>query len=179
MYARRHVVDHPDHRVHGIVFQRLHHCRVNRQEARRIDGGVANRTVAGLTGPVMSYHAVMPDLRAAHGYAQATWPGEPVLLWGSSYAADLVIALGTEGPDGLAGRLAFSPVGVLRDADLVEAASRLAVPLFLTHATADGERAVAQAIAAAVPEGLATLDDPEAGAHGSVTLLATYNPGGH
>lgn len=140
--------------------------------------GTPNRTMAGLTGPVLSFDAVLPDLQAALDYARDSWPGEPVLLWGSSYSADLVIALAVEDPEGVAGVLAFSPVDQMQEHDLLDLAGRLTVPLFITYATADDERTFASALAQRVPDGLATLDEPRAGRHGSVTLLGTFNPDG-
>ena len=82
--------------------------------------GQANRTMAGLTGPVMSFDAGAPDLAGALAYAQAIWPSEPILVWGSCYAADLVVALAADEPEAVAGVLAFSPVGLLRERPLLD-----------------------------------------------------------
>jgi dienelactone hydrolase len=156
--------------------------------------GHPNRTMAGLTGPVMSFDAVLPDLAAALAYARETWPDSPLLLWGSSYSADLVVALaamqGTTEPNqvaeeeagdptgDLAGVLAFSPPGLLRETDPLDLAAQVRVPVFITYASADGERAVAAELAEALPSGLATLDEPEIATHGSMMLLDTVNPAG-
>lgn len=138
--------------------------------------GQANRTMAGLTGPVMSFDAVLPDLAAALAFANATWPGEPVLLWGSSYSADLVVALAADEPAAVDSVLAFSPVGLLKDRDLLDLATQVRAPVFITYASADGERALAEALAHALPEGSATLDAPATGTHGSGTLSPDLNP---
>ena len=140
--------------------------------------GIANRTMAGMTRPTMTFDAVLPDLAAALAYARDAWPGEPLLLWGSSYSADLVVAQAADDSEGVAGVLAFSPVNMLQERDLLNLAAAVTVPVFLTYATADGERALAAAVAAAVPTSLATLDEPTVGVHGSLTLLEHYNPSG-
>ena len=140
--------------------------------------GQPNRTMAGLTGPVMSFDAVLPDLAAALAFAQVTWPGEPVLLWGSSYSADLVVALAADQPEGVEAVLAFSPVGLLRDRDLLDLATQVRAPVFITYASADNERDLAEALTHALPQGLATLDAPAPGTHGSGTLSPDLNSAG-
>lgn len=140
--------------------------------------GLPNRTVAGLTGPVMSTDAVLPDLRAAVDHAREAWPGAPILLWGSSYSADLVVALAADAPEGVAGVLAFSPVGLMRERDLLDVARDVAVPVFITYASGDGERVLAADLADALPDGLAVLHAPTTGMHGSTTLMETINPAG-
>jgi dienelactone hydrolase len=140
--------------------------------------GTTNRTMAGLTGPVMSFDAVLPDLAAALAYARVAWPDAPLLLWGSSYSADLVVALAADEPEAVAGVLAFSPVGLLRERDLLDSAAQVRAPVFITFASADDERSLAAALAAALPDGLATLDAPAPGTHGSMTLLPATNPAG-
>ncbi len=137
-----------------------------------------NRTMAGLTGPVMSFDAVLPDLAAALAFAEARWPGQPILAWGSSYSADLLVALAADEPEAVAAVLAFSPAGLLRERDLFDLAAGVRAPVFVTYATADGEHAVAATLAAALPTGLATLDLPRASTHGSRMLLEGTNPAG-
>jgi alpha-beta hydrolase superfamily lysophospholipase len=138
----------------------------------------SNRTVAELRGPVMSFEAVLPDLRAAVALANREWPGEPVILWGSSYSADLVIELAAERRSDIAAVLAFSPVDLIGEGKVVQLAGLLDVPIFVSYATADNEIALAASVAEAVPRDLAVLDTPEVGIHGSMTLMEEYNPKG-
>jgi pimeloyl-ACP methyl ester carboxylesterase len=71
--------------------------------------GEENRTVEGESGKEYSYCEAYPDLEASlefvidEGYSGSRY------AWGSSYSAALVLRLGMEHPDELAGVLSFSP----------------------------------------------------------------------
>ena len=78
--------------------------------------GSENRTVEGESGKAYSYCEAYPDLEASlefvidEGYSGSRY------AWGSSYSAALVLRLGMEHPDELAGVLSFSPaVGTAMD----------------------------------------------------------------
>jgi pimeloyl-ACP methyl ester carboxylesterase len=71
-------------------------------------GGV-NRTLAGLDGDEPGYCAVYPDLVSALDYAEERGFHGPIVAWGSSYSAALVLRLAVEEGDRLAAVLAFSP----------------------------------------------------------------------
>ena len=104
----------------------------------------------------------------------------PVVLWGSSYSAALVFGVANTYPDLVKAVLAFSPGEYLSDPHQVtRAASDMKVPVFITAANAPDEIAKAKAIAAKVPNGLATVFIPDqGGAHGSSTLIAAKDPQG-
>jgi pimeloyl-ACP methyl ester carboxylesterase len=71
-------------------------------------GGV-NRTLAGLEGDEPGYCAAYPDLVAALDFAQARGFHGPIVAWGSSYSAALVLRLAADKGSHLAAVLAFSP----------------------------------------------------------------------
>jgi alpha-beta hydrolase superfamily lysophospholipase len=140
--------------------------------------GETNRTMAGLTGPVMSFAAVLPDMRAAIAYVQRKRPTVPTIVWGSSYSAGLVIALASERLPSVSAVLAFSPVDLLGEGEVIYQATLVNVPAFITYAPADGERNLAKSIADAMAPSLAMLDEPVIGIHGSMTFDPQLNPAG-
>jgi alpha-beta hydrolase superfamily lysophospholipase len=124
-----------------------------------------------------SYLTAKPDLQAALDVASQS--KLPVILWGSSYSSSLAFPLAAENPGKVKAILAFSPGEYFPDKALVKtAAARVAVPVFITSSSDSGEIAEAEAIAAAVPGGLAEQYVPAAGVHGSSTLIAAKDPKG-
>ncbi|MGD8412935.1 MAG: alpha/beta hydrolase [Candidatus Latescibacterota bacterium] len=78
--------------------------------------GGENRTVEGESGKQYSYCEVYPDLEAALEFVEGKGYSGSRFAWGSSYSAALVLRLGMEHPDELAGVLSFSPaVGSVMD----------------------------------------------------------------
>jgi alpha-beta hydrolase superfamily lysophospholipase len=136
-----------------------------------------NRTAAAV-GRGLPYEAALPDMEAALDYATALTPGGPVIAWGSSYSAGLVIVLAAQNPGRLAGVLAFSPGEYFAGLSVAHEAAQLTMPVYLTASGTEREMAEVTAIAAAVPAGLATVVTPIAGRHGSSTLIQSYNQGG-
>ncbi len=138
--------------------------------------GASNQTVVeqGRSAP---FDEARADVEAAIGWAKGQ--KLPVILWGSSYSAALVILAAADHPE-LSGALAFSPGEYLAAKGAVhQAAARLRVPLFVTAAREPAEVQDARTIVAAVPGDAATLYLPTfGGAHGSVALTATANPDG-
>jgi dienelactone hydrolase len=105
--------------------------------------------------------------------------GKPVILWGSSYSASLVIPLANSYPDLVKAVLSFSPGEYFTDAHRIgRAAGSLEVPIFITSAATPEEEAKAKAIADKVPDHRATLYVPAAGVHGSSTLIEAKDPDG-
>ena len=105
--------------------------------------------------------------------------GKPVILWGSSYSASLVIPLANSHPEAVKAVLSFSPGEYFPDKHRVgRAAAQLEVPIFITSAATPDEEAKAKAIADRVPDHLATLYVPKAGVHGSSTLIEAKDPDG-
>jgi pimeloyl-ACP methyl ester carboxylesterase len=75
--------------------------------------GEYNRTVAGRSDYGFTanydYCGAYPDLEAALAYVQESSFTGPVILWGSSFSASLVVQLATNHAKDVAGVLAFSP----------------------------------------------------------------------
>lgn len=71
--------------------------------------GGENRTVEGESGEQYSYCDAYPDLEAALEYVSDEGYNGSRYAWGSSYSAALVLRLGMEHPDELAGVVSFSP----------------------------------------------------------------------
>ncbi|HEU4960323.1 MAG TPA: alpha/beta hydrolase [Sphingomonas sp.] len=117
------------------------------------------------------------DMDGAVRWAQPI--GKPIILWGSSYSASLAIPLANNHPGTVKAVLSFSPGEYFTDAHRIgRAAALLDVPIFITSAATPDEEAKAKAIAARVPDHLATLYVPTAGVHGSSTLIAAKDPQG-
>ena len=105
--------------------------------------------------------------------------GKPIVLWGSSYSASLVIPLANVHRGQVKAVLSFSPGEYFPDKQRIgRAAADLQAPIFITSAADPDEEAKAKAIAARVPDHLATLYVPKAGIHGSSTLIAAKDPDG-
>lgn len=139
--------------------------------------GATNQTAAAL-GRAPGYADAIHDLRAA-----LAWAGEkgmPVILWGSSYSAALVLRLASEQPTRVAGVMAFSPGEYFGDGAPVRRwASEVTAPLFVTSAKDAGEIAAAKALSLASPSAHKRDHVPESGGvHGSSTLIASRNAEG-
>lgn len=104
----------------------------------------------------------------------------PIILWGSSYSASLVIPLANTYPDTVKAVLSFSPGEYFADKNRIErAAGAIQMPIFITSADKPDEEAAAKAIADRVPDHRATLYVPvSGGVHGSSTLIAAKDPNG-
>jgi len=104
----------------------------------------------------------------------------PVVLWGSSYSASLVIPVANSYSDIVKAVIAFSPGEYFTDKRTVgRAASYLEQPIFITAANDPEEIAAAKAIAARVPDDQVTFFTPPEGAiHGSSTLIEAKDPKG-
>jgi pimeloyl-ACP methyl ester carboxylesterase len=147
---------------------------------QRAGGGMygTNETVQQMPkGWANSMEDAAQDMEGALRWAEPL--GKPVILWGSSYSASLVIPLANSYPDKVKAVLSFSPGEYFNDKHRIgRAAAALRVPIFITSAPKPDEEAEAKAIADAVPDHLATLYVPTAGVHGSSTLIAAKDPDG-
>lgn len=92
-------------------------------------GGV-NRTAEAL-GQEVAYCDVMPDLEGALDFVRRQAGETPIVIWGSSYSAALVLRLAASNPAGLAGVLAFSPAsgGPMAACRGEEVSDRIRVPV--------------------------------------------------
>lgn len=138
----------------------------------------ANRTVEQYGSSGENYVAALPDLVAALNWARLQ--GQPVILWGSSYSASLVLKAAAENPTLVAAVLSFSPGEYFEDKNFVrQAAAKVAVPVFVTQASTAEEVAEAKPIFDALPSNDKMFFEPKTqGVHGSSTLRADRNPKG-
>ena len=96
--------------------------------------GRANETVRAL-GRSTGFGDTLPDLEAALAHARKTAPGQPVIVWGSSYSAALVFVLAARHPADVAAVLAFSPGEYLSGVSVGGEAKKVTVPVFVTSAS--------------------------------------------
>jgi alpha-beta hydrolase superfamily lysophospholipase len=93
--------------------------------------GGENRTVERLAKKDLHYCDAYPDLEAALQYVIDRGFTGPRLVWGSSYSAALVIHLGVDHKDDIAGVLAFSPAAgaPMGSCDPTDAIQKIEVPV--------------------------------------------------
>ncbi|HVJ51786.1 MAG TPA: alpha/beta fold hydrolase [Aliidongia sp.] len=139
--------------------------------------GLGNDTVKARGGAAVNYLDALPDLEGSLAYARQTWPGTPVIVWGSSYSASLVFFLAARHPDEIAGLLSFSPGEYFAGGAVREQAAKVKCPVFVTSASNAEEIAAAKALVEAVPGARKTQFVPQLGVHGSATLRPDSNPG--
>lgn len=131
--------------------------------------------------PDTAYEQAWPDLEGALRWARRMGRGGPVILWGSSYSASLVLLLAARHPREISAVVAFSPGEYFpQDRTLTaRAAARVQVPLFIA-AMRGHEEAQARTLLAASPSSHPVLyvsDTPLV--HGTLMLLPDANtPGG-
>ena len=137
-----------------------------------------NETVTHLPkGWAAGMEDAQKDMEGAVQWAQPL--GKPIILWGSSYSASLVIPLANAYPKTVKAALAFSPGEYFTDKHMIgRAAGWSEVPVYITDSGAPDEVAKAKAIAAKIPGGRATIYTPQHGVHGSSTLIAAKDPDG-
>lgn len=129
-----------------------------------------NRTVAML-GQSQSYLAAQRDLDAAITWAEKTFPGLPVIAWGSSYSASLVFLAAANHPGEIAKLLAFSPGEYFSEEyfegepAVARAAQRITIPVFVDSAADKDEIEAAKTILAASPSKLKVQYVPSHGIH--------------
>jgi dienelactone hydrolase len=135
-----------------------------------------NLTADGL-GKSTGYLEAMPDLQAALDWAEQR--KLPVVLWGSSYSSSLIFGLAAANPGEVKALLAFSPGEYFDDKMWVRrAAAKVTVPVFVTQASDTKEIAEAKAVLEAVASTDKRQFEPQAGVHGSSTLIPARNPQG-
>jgi len=128
-------------------------------------------------GKEAGYEQAKPDLEAALDWA--TTQHLPVVLWGSSYSASLVFEVAAEHPQEVSAVMAFSPGEYFNDTKAVaRAAAKVSVPIYVTSAPDAGEVSEAKAILAASLARSKTQYVPQAGVHGSSTLIESQDPKG-
>lgn len=116
-------------------------------DARSGEGvlGVPNETArrAKQRSKRQRYWDAVPDLRAALKLARRDYAAGPVVGWGSSYSASLVLWLAADTPGLMDGVVAFSPGAYFRRRDpklLHKAMRKIRVPVWLTSARKEVRR---------------------------------------
>jgi alpha-beta hydrolase superfamily lysophospholipase len=134
--------------------------------------GGRNRTVEARGGEA-GYCDAAPDVEAAFRHAVQDRRGLPVVLWGSSFSAALVLRLSAEVPAGLAAVLAFSPAsgGPMEGCRGEDVSERIQAPVLVLRPRSEMEiPSVAAQAERFRAQGHRTFTaDP--GAHGSSTLV--------
>lgn len=134
--------------------------------------GGTNRTVQARGGET-GYCEAAPDLEGTLAYAREHAGGNPIILWGSSYSAALVLRLAATNPEGVIAVLAFSPasgdpmVGCTGE----EVSDRIGIPVLALRPRSEMEReSVAEQAELLRGQGHQTFTaDP--GEHGSSMLV--------
>ncbi|GGA39113.1 alpha/beta hydrolase [Dyella nitratireducens] len=137
-----------------------------------------NQTVQAL-GHSARYLDAKPDLEAALSFAEKQ--KLPIILWGSSYSASLVVVVASEHINDIRAMAVFSPGEYFDQSPSMirSAAAKVTVPFFVTSAKDAKEIDAAKAILAASPSKLKVQYVPTTGGvHGSSTLIASRNPQG-
>lgn len=134
-------------------------------------GGV-NRTVQARGGET-GYCDAAPDLEGALTYARYHVRDQPIILWGSSYSAALVLRLAATNPEGVIGVLAFSPASgdPMERCKGEEVSDRIRIPVLALRPRGEVEReTVALQAELFRSQGHQTFV-AEPGAHGSSMLV--------
>ena len=142
--------------------------------------GGSNRTVAGLDHEADGYCAAYPDLEAALKLARQQGFTGPMVAWGSSYSAALVLRLGAEHGDELRAVLSFSPASgpPLADCHPDDFAPQVKIPALLLRPAAEvSARAPRQQFESFREMGLKT-HVAQPGTHGSSMLVPGRVDGG-
>jgi len=139
--------------------------------------GHTNQTAAA-RGSAAGYLDALPDLEGTLTYATRTWPGAPVILWGSSYSASLVFLLAARHPDVVTAVLSFSPGEYLPGVSVRDQAAKLRCPVFVTSASSADEVAAAQRLVDAVPGTGNVHFIARHATHGASALRTDANPAG-
>jgi len=150
-------------------------CMAVDQRAGDASNGVTNETAhrAQAEGRPASMLAARQDLEAALRYAREHYAKGPLLAWGSSYSASLVLVVAGETKGLVDGVLAFSPGEYFPVSPggphlVANAARAVTVPVFITAARSEDDW---RPIYAAIAPALRRSYVPEAeGRHGSSAL---------
>ncbi len=141
--------------------------------------GSWNRTVAEYT-PTDSYCSAALDVDAVLGHVAAQDVPSPVILWGSSYSAALVVGAAARHPDLAMGVLAFSPASgdPMEGCQAADAFDQITVPLIVFRPEREaGIESVQAQMEAATSAGHAVFV-ARPGTHGSSMLVPERVEGG-
>lgn len=150
-------------------------CMAVDQRAGDESNGVVNETAkrAQAEDRAVSMLAARQDIEASLRYAREHYAKGPLIAWGSSYSASLVLVVAGQRPGLVDGVVAFSPgeyfpVSPGGPTLVTEAARAITVPVFITAARSESDW---RPIFAALAPSLRRSYVPEAeGRHGSSAL---------
>lgn len=143
--------------------------------------GVPNQTVLRWRGPEPSYCDAYQDLESTMQFAREIGLRGPLVAWGSSYSAALVVRLGAEYPKQIAAVLAFSPASgePMAGCEPEPWAAHLEAPLLVLRPEREVENTeypwIAEQLETFRSAGAETYVAPEA-RHGSSMLDPERNP---
>lgn len=134
--------------------------------------GAPNKTASRLGETDIGYCEAYPDMVAALGWAKANAGGGPIVVLGSSFSAGLVIKLGAQHQQDIAGVLAFSPASGTPMADCRPEPFLAEMTIPLIAFRPDREMAIESVIAQAAAFRAAGVPYVEIadGRHGSLML---------
>ncbi|MCP5020162.1 MAG: alpha/beta hydrolase [bacterium] len=128
-------------------------CMAVDQRSGGTINGVINETAKRAKGSKLptEFVAAKPDIEAALLYARKQLAKGPLLAWGSSYSAALVLQVTGEHPNIADGVLAFAPGEYIRTRGkdwIAKSAANITVPVFVTSAKdeADNWKGIFEAI---------------------------------
>jgi len=149
-------------------------CLAVDQRSGKSKNGVKNETATQISGSTPGYIDAIPDIEAAIAKVRSDYTNGPVIIWGSSYSASLVLKLVAEQPKLASGVLSFSPGEYYKSiaSNHIEASvAKLQGPVFIT--SAKSEHSSWSKIFKAIPSDKKTSFLPNSGGvHGSSTLYA-------
>ncbi|MEM7245281.1 MAG: alpha/beta hydrolase [Acidobacteriota bacterium] len=147
---------------------------------------IANETAARAEADRLgtSFLDARQDLVATLSHVRENWATGPVIAWGSSYSAALLLRLAGMRPDLLDGVLAFAPGEYFirlgkHDTWVRDGAARIRCPTFVTSARNEHERwrEIFHAIPLGAGEKTAFIPESD-GQHGSRALWQTFRDSG-
>ncbi|NRB76086.1 MAG: alpha/beta hydrolase [Verrucomicrobiales bacterium] len=156
-------------------------CLAIDQRSGGTNQGIDNATLksAEAAGVRTGFPDALPDLLAAAKYARNNHAEGPIIAWGSSYSAALVLKLAGDYPSGFAGVLAFSPGEYFGSFGMSErwiqtSAKNITAPAFVT--SAKNEEPQWRPIFDAIPATTVKTSylPPTKGQHGSKALWAEF-----
>lgn len=115
---------------------------VDQRSGDTINGVINESTLrAASAGLGIAWLDAIPDMESAIAWTRERHPEAPVIGWGSSYSASLIIKLSGEQEDLVDGILSFSPGEYFSPSNLIRtSATGVKVPVFITSARNEENR---------------------------------------
>ncbi len=113
-------------------------CMAIDQRSGKEVNGIVNETHKNAISlnKKIKYPDAIPDVEAAFNYVKNDLKASKIIIWGSSYSAALVLYLGSQYPNEVAGILSFSPGEYFKiDGNEIKSyTSKITCPVFITSA---------------------------------------------